>query len=209
MNATRRSGVLLGLTLVASCVFYLPDAWRDLRATKERLQHIRTSSLEQREETTLTWNGSVPYLFETRELVRPVLEGDGVLDVEYAFVVPMGAAKRPAAVRGATILTWLDAPRVWVLGPPLELLESWLQPGRPPAPDMVEIAGCAFIVWAGVSKTERDALLATAQSIYGRPVQIPGRSPHPDLHVTLRFDVAEGLAKNDPSFERFRSLAAP
>jgi len=144
-------------------------------------------------------------LIETEDLVRPVVEAGGLLETTFLFVAP-NVDGRISAARGATVLCALLAPHAWVVGPPLDYMEQLLGAAGPPGAELNELARAQFTVWAGVERSQLERLRSLAHTKYGRDVLVPGWTDGKLLHVTLRFDVAEGLAAKQPRFERFRVL---
>jgi len=180
-------------------------AWGEVSAIPSRLEALQGSTLTQREVDHLSWQEHVPALTETEALVRPVVEAGGLLETTFLFVAPNVDGRFPAT-RGATVLcSWLT-PHAWAIGAPLDYMERLLGVAEPPGAELNELARAQFIVWAGVERSQLERLRALAHTKYGRDVLVPGWTDGKLLHVTLRFDVAEGLAARQPQFERFRPL---
>ena len=176
-------------------------------ALEHRLRVIREVPTSEREARRLSWNGQVPALARTEALVRPLVEGTGVLQTTFSFVAP-GTTEdgRPLALRGSTVLCARLSPWAWVTGAPLELVEKLLAAEGPPGRVLAELAKSQFIVWAGVDQAQLERLRGLARRRYGRDVLVPGWTDGEKLHVTLRFDVVDALAAGKPQFERLRPL---
>ncbi len=205
----RSAWIGLGLLTVSLPVFWYEARFAsgEIAALKHRLRVIREMPASEREARRLSWNGQVPELSRTEALVRPVVQGGGVLETTFSFVAPgMTEDQRPLALRGSTVLAAHLSPWAWVTGAPLELFGELLAAEGPPGEILEELAKSQFIVWAGVEKEELERLRDLARKRYGRDVLVPGWSDGRKLHVTLRFDVVEALAAGESGFERFRAL---
>jgi len=202
---------LAGLLLLLSCGISL---YLETRATAlevqqlpERLQRVAAVPRQERVWRQLSFKGRVPLLPEVQALVAPVLKGAPPFSITWAYVAP-GMGPRPPALRGATVLTALLSPRSFVVGPPLELLHSWLQQPSPGS-ELAWVARAPFIVFAGMSPKQVTLVRGEARRLFHQEVLVAGFSNGRDLHVALRFDVARGLRQGQPAFERYRPLFVP
>jgi hypothetical protein len=208
MSRSRLLGFLLLAAVVRPAWLASRQAWSCVAAAPGWVRNVAASDSYDRAHRTLEEFVHVPRIREAAALARPAVSTSGIFETSFGFVTPGVDPRTLPALRGATLLLYELAPRAWVAWAPSEYLEGELRLADAPlGPYLHALSACPFIIWTGIDAAEMERFHALTNRRFGREVLVPGWTNGTDLHVSLRFDVARGLADGAAEFRRFALLA--